>query len=280
MFAKYEYRNNPIYVTNRNRILPCPVRFHKQLEILYVRSGQLQVNVDGRSETLRENEMYIAFPNILHAVIHGEATGMVIIVDGEMFPHYVDVLTRFKPESPVIRTGSLPEAVPAVLERIRQWNDAGESAHRQAILTGYITALLGELLENLPLTERDSDSDLIQKLVLFFLEHYTQEISLEDVARELSYSKCYISHLIADTFQCNFRSLINSYRVSLAQSLLLTTQKTVSEIAYECGFKNQSSFNRIFLKYSRKTPSQFRCQHDLAVDEPKVYYWEQNRESR
>ena len=96
VFAKYEYRNNPIYVNNRNRITPCPVRFHKQLEILYVRSGQLQVNIDGKSETLRENEMYIAFPNILHAVLHGEATGMVIIVDGEMFPHYADVLARFE----------------------------------------------------------------------------------------------------------------------------------------------------------------------------------------
>ena len=274
MLAKYEYRNNPIYVINRNRILPCPVRFHKQLEILYVRSGCLQVNVDGKSETIRENEMYIAFPNVLHSVNQGEASGMLIIVDGEMFPHYADVLARFKPRTSILRTAELPGAVPAVLERISQWNDSGESPHRQAILTGYITALLGELLENLPLTERDSDSDLIQKLVLFFLEHYTQEISLEDVARELNYSKCYISHLIADTFQCNFRTLINSYRVSLAQSLLLTTQKTVSEVAGECGFQNQSSFNRIFLKYSGKTPSLFRSQHDLAVDEPKVYYAE------
>jgi len=271
VFAKYEYRNNPIYVTNRKRILPCPVRFHKQLEILYISSGQLQVNVEGRSETLRENEMYIAFPNILHGVIHGEASGILIIVDGEMFPYYADVLARFKPESPVIRTDRLPGAVPAVLERIRQWNDAGDSTHRQAILTGYITALLGELLENLPLTERDSDSDLIQKLVLFFLDHYTREISLEDVARELNYSKCYISHLIANTFQCNFRTLINSYRVSLAQSLLLSSQKTVSEVAYECGFKNQSSFNRIFLKQCGITPSQFRRQCTTAPEAPALY---------
>ena len=53
----------------------------------------------------------------------------------------------------------------------------------------------------------------------------------------------------------------------------------IIDIMLECGFQNQSSFNRIFLKYSGKTPSQFRSQHDLTVDKPKVYYWEQN-ESR
>lgn len=271
MFPRYEYRNNPIYISLKHNVRQFPARFHKQLEIHCVLSGEMQVNVDGKSYTLRENEMYIAFPNILHAVLHAEAEGMLIIVDSEMFPLYTEALTHFKPETPVIRAGSIPPIVYGALTRIRELNEAGEHTYKQAVLTGYITAVLGEILEQITLVERDSDSDLIQKLILYILNNYTQEISLEDVARELSYSKCYISHLIAETFQCNFRSLINSYRVSLAQSLLLSSQQTISEVSYRCGFKNQSSFNRIFLKYSGKTPSQFRSGHDVSVDMPKVY---------
>ena len=104
----------------------------------------------------------------------------------------------------------------------------------------------------------DVHNDLVQQLVMYLLDNYTKEITLDDVARDLSYNKYYISHIIADTFKCNFRALVNSYRISMAQNILLSTTKTISEIAYECGFKNQSSFNRIFLKHCGITPRDFR----------------------
>jgi len=271
MFPKYEQRSNPIYISRWKGIRQFPARFHKQLEMLYVLSGELRVNIDGKNYILHENEMYLAFPNILHAVLRSEASGVLIIADNEMFPLYSDLLTHFKPEKPVFSVQELPEAVLLALQRIWELAHQENLTHKQAILTGYIGAALGEILERITLVERNSDSDLIQKLILYFLDNYTREITLEDVARELNYSKCYISRLIADTFQCNFRTLINSYRVSLAQSLLLSSQKTVSEISYECGFKNQSSFNRIFLKHCAETPSEFRKRHDITVDKPMVY---------
>ena len=271
MFPKYEQRSNPIYISRWKGIRQFPARFHKQLEMLYVISGELRVNIDGKNYILHENEMYLAFPNILHAVLRSEASGVLIIADNEMFPLYSDVLTHFKPEKPIICASDVPPIVFSCLSRIRNLSQLDDFTHKQAILTGYIGAVLGEILERITLTERNSDSDLIQKLILYFLDNYTREITLEDVARELNYSKCYISRLVSETFQCNFRTLINSYRISLAQSLLLSSQKTVSEISYECGFKNQSSFNRIFLKHCGETPSEFRKRHDVAVDKPMLY---------
>lgn len=271
MFPQYEKRKSPIYIAGWSGIRQFPARFHKHLEILFVTSGSLRVNIDGQIYDLHENELYIVFPNILHAIVQGEASGITLVVDHELFPMYNDMITRFKPETPVIRADTMPPAVSAGLRRVRDIHEASVFAHKQATITGYITAIMGEILELTALVPRDSDSDMVQKLILFLQENYTKDISLEDTAQALNYSKCYISHLITETFQCNYRALLNSYRVSLAQSLLLSSSKTISEISYECGFKNQSSFNRIFLKYSGETPSDFRNSQEGSVPKPTIY---------
>jgi len=272
MFPKYEYRNKPVDISVRNTVHECPARFHKQLEMIWVKSGQLRAIIDGKNYLLQENDIYVVFPNILHAVHRSDAQIVLIVADNDLFPLYSETLTHLTPKIPVLRAGELPELVPGIFQRIAELNGLEDSNYKQSILTGYIGGILGEVLIRISLTERNSDNNLIQKLILYLLANYTREISLEDVAKELNYSKCYISHLVAETFQCNFRALINSYRVSLAQSLLLSSQKTVSEIAYESGFKNQSSFNRIFLKQCGVTPSEFRQVHDdVQAEKPRIY---------
>lgn len=258
MFPIYEFRDHSIYISAHDFRTDCPVRFHRQLEILWIRSGQMQVSIGGKHYTLEENDLYLVFPNVLHAAHQSNASVLLIIADSSLFPQYSDTLSHYSPENPVLRCKELPEVLPAMFQRIIQLRQQDEFPHRQSLLTGYLSTLLGELLAVMTLTERSSDNDLIQKLILYLLNHYTQDITLEQVARDLGYSKCYISHLIADTFQCNFRYLINAYRVSLAKNLLQSSPKTVGEIAYECGFRNQSSFNRIFMESCGMTPSKFR----------------------
>lgn len=103
---------------------------------------------------------------------------------------------------------------------------------------------------------------------MHLLNHYTEELTLESVSETLGYSKYHVSHAIADAFRCNFRTLLNAYRITTAQAQLLSTDKTVSQIAAACGFQNQSSFNRIFLKHCGMTPSDFRCRQSAPPDEP------------
>ena len=108
----------------------------------------------------------------------------------------------------------------------------------------------------------------IHRLVMHLLNLYTEELTLESVSEALGYSKHHVSHAIADAFRCNFRTLVNSHRINSAQTQLLSTEKSVSQIAYACGFQNQSSFNRIFLKHCGITPSSFRCRQSAPPDEP------------
>lgn len=270
MFPKYEYRNSSISVSRILGAHGYPARFHKHMELMCVTEGEMRVIVDGKNYALVPGEMYIAFPNILHAVHRSEGSAIVIIADNELFPAYAEAMTHFKPACPVLRTEEVSQLVRDMFRRV---SELGKESvvQNQTLITGYTGAIVGEILRNVKLIERSSDSDLVQRLVMYLLAHYTSDITLEDVARDLGYSKYYISHVITDAFRCNFRSLVNAYRVSMAQSLLLSTTKSVSEIAYACGFKNQSSFNRIFLKHCDVPPNRFRRQCTAATEPPALF---------
>jgi AraC-like DNA-binding protein len=57
---------------------------------------------------------------------------------------------------------------------------------------------------------------------------------------------------------------VNEVRVGHACKLLLTTQMSVLQICFECGFNTVANFNRQFLKIKRITPSQYRKKLETA----------------
>lgn len=270
MFPKYEYRNYPIYVGERKHQGSYPARFHKHLEAMLVQSSQVKVTIDGTAYTLQPGDLYVAFPNVLHAIEAADAQAIVMIVDFEKYPAFHDVLLHSRPESPVLRAGEYDPVIPDIFHRMVQLTRQ-DSPYKQEALAGYANALLGELLNHLQLTERSTDSSLLQELIFYILQNYTKPITLEHAAQALGYSKFYISRAISGLFGCNFRSLINAYRVSMAQNLLVTTAQAVGQIAKDCGFQNQSSFNRIFLEQTGITPMQYRKQAVTPPEMPAVY---------
>ncbi len=270
MFPCYELRSAAMYVCPQKKVNIYPARFHKQVELLWARERDVEVSIDGVVYTLHKGDIYVCFPNILHSINKPSKNVLLIVADDDFFAPYHDVLSHSKPKNPIVRSGEFPEIVYTLLERTEELRKISFYQKGNA-LSGYISAILGELINCMELVDRSADTDLIQQLILYMLDNYTHEITLDDVARELNYSKYYISHIISQTFNCNFRVLINSYRISLTQNLLLSTNKTVSEIAFECGFKNQSSFNRIFMKHCGVTPSDFRKIPEEIPEKPTIY---------
>ena len=52
--------------------------------------------------------------------------------------------------------------------------------------------------------------------------------------------------------------IINEYRIKRARELLLTTNKSIFEIALDCGFSDAGYFIKIFKSFEKLTPAEFR----------------------
>lgn len=86
------------------------------------------------------------------------------------------------------------------------------------------------------------------------------EISLEDIAKGISINPRLLSQIINQSFEKNFKSFMNEYRIneSLHQLADKTNTKTIKEILFDSGFNSLSVFYTEFKKNVGLTPQQYR----------------------
>jgi AraC family transcriptional regulator len=84
------------------------------------------------------------------------------------------------------------------------------------------------------------------------------KIIVKDMADSLHISVGHFCRAFKHSFGVTARSWIRQRRIELAQSLMLTTAASLSEIALSCGMSDQSHFTRSFRRVVGETPSSWR----------------------
>jgi AraC-like DNA-binding protein len=90
------------------------------------------------------------------------------------------------------------------------------------------------------------------------------ELTMQQLAGQLSIPSYHLSQVINEKFQQNFFGFINSYRVTEAKQALMDPIKkteTILNIAFDSGFNSIATFNRIFKSVTGISPSKFRKQY-------------------
>lgn len=96
------------------------------------------------------------------------------------------------------------------------------------------------------------------KAIAYIERHYTDKITLADVARDVSMNKSYFSRLFKKVTGENFHNYLLSVRMQKASEYLLNTDRKITDIAASTGYKDLFYFNRVFKNYFRVSPSVYR----------------------
>ena len=93
----------------------------------------------------------------------------------------------------------------------------------------------------------------------YVARHYTQEIGLEDVAKEVNLCKKQVSRIVQKEYQCSFPELVTRQRMAAACMLLRHTTLRIYEVAENVGYHNHENyFGALFKKRYGVTPTQYR----------------------
>ena len=95
----------------------------------------------------------------------------------------------------------------------------------------------------------------------FIRENSAEELSLTQVAKAVNISANYFSEKFKEVTGVNFVDYVARTRFEKARALLCDTDLRVSEIAFAVGFQSLSQFNRVFKKFSGKSPTAYRTAH-------------------
>lgn len=106
--------------------------------------------------------------------------------------------------------------------------------------------------------EIEVTEEKIQQAARYITTHYTENLTLTQVARTVFMSEGYFSKRFKSVTGFGFSEYLNLVRLRHAAKLLTDTKLPITEIAYQCGFSDSNYFGDVFKKYKGVPPSRYR----------------------
>ena len=116
---------------------------------------------------------------------------------------------------------------------------------------------LKEMLQN----KNDLHTDyLLNSIILYLTENFTNDIQLDDIANALNYSKYHLCHYFFEKRNMTIMYYVQTLRIEMAKKLLKNEDLSINDIAYQVGFNDSNYFTNTFKKHTGMSPRQYRKQ--------------------
>lgn len=132
---------------------------------------------------------------------------------------------------------------------------------RNEVLDYLLRALLAKLVycvreQGEPVSEQ---SDAVGwRIKKYIDDKYLEQITLDDMSRDMYLNAYYLSHSFKSIIGYSPMQYVIRRRIGEAQNLLLNTDKTITEIAMQCGYNNSNYFQAVFRSIVGMPPGQYR----------------------
>jgi YesN/AraC family two-component response regulator len=140
--------------------------------------------------------------------------------------------------------------------RTSPYNGKYDQAVISTILQLFWLRLLPQLQVSAP--QHLSSPELPTAMISYISEHFCEPLTLEVLSNELGVCRFYLSRIFTRVLHTGFHEYINTLRVDYAKKILLNTKDSILDVAIQCGFQNQQTFNRVFKDICGVTPSAYR----------------------
>lgn len=225
--------------------------FHENLELIYVERGTLLTYIDDKQYLLQSGDCALIFPDQIHSFEKNNQSDCYIcsFAYNYVLPFFQQMKNKRSTE-PVFRVS--PEQVSCLLFYFKK------PTLNLYEIKAVCYMICGLFTQSCILTDNSAQNRLLHDILVYIVEHYTENITLKEMSEHLNYEQHYISKVFNGNFPCSFKNYINQLRVSKAKNLLQNDEYSISEIASLCGFSSVRNFNRAFLSECDITPSRYK----------------------
>lgn len=227
------------------------LHIHEYSELLYCQEGTCEVCVNGKRILLSEKQLVWLPPNYIHQYKCTEGKVICAVFSNDFIPLFFRVSKERRMIVKAIDVSNFTD----MLDTLPLVNH-----DNLLMITAFLNLICSRVIEKSEFENTSpSDGILYQKVISYLSEHFREDISLKQVAKEFNYNEKYLSHALHTLTGMHFSHLLAVYRIEYAKNLLIKEPPaTVSEIAFISGFSAMNTFNRVFKKITGVTPTQYR----------------------
>lgn len=267
------------------------IHSHDRYEVMYVTRGDCHIIADNHSFSMHEHQFILLTRNLPHLLYVKKDSPCSLLNIEFCFSNdknAIDIreLCEISPSfSHMIKETEVPYVVSSdhhqleyalkdLITHLEEINISSVNARRPFPYTAdqnYMTRLLFirvmlELSQCVTEKQNLPGNTYVKKACAFIAEHFTEEISISDVARYVGISRSYLCSLFSKQHMCSINDYINKERINLAQFLLKSSSFSVTDIAFRCGFNSRQHFRTTFYKYTGINPTEYRSLNNKALN--------------
>ena len=296
-YSKYEVVSVSIYDN-----VEYPMHYHPDTEMIFVLEGAAKIHTSYYTiDRMEENEFLFINSSTVHNI---EKIGSEPCRIMSIHFHMKDIAELFSlPELAAFSIASFDAYCPTnITAQLRKYlvdiasayfslPAAKESELSDKVLECYVYMMNNfqwfyyedYILRNYPQRMPLAQITRAEEILNYVQAHYSDRLTLADVADAFYLNKYYLSHLLKDSLGMNFQDLVNAIRLNIALYPLLDSQKSIDEIAEECGFSSAAYFRKAFAKQAKVPLSRYRktyAKRTLTIRQPDIREYSAEEQQR
>ncbi len=227
-----------------------PLHMHGSFEIVTAIEGELLISIDGTEYSITPGHAVLIFPHQVHDFrVPVHAVHRLCIFSPNLVKVYSKICQRSLP------TSNLFTPDPDYLSRLLSL-----SPEDYLEAKGLLYCLCAEFDKTAQYVEKKGErNELLSAIFAFVEENYGKECTLSALSQATSYHHVYLSKFFTRRTGISFSDYVKRHRINEACYALQNTDKTVLQVALDCGFESLRSFNRNFKSIVGRTPSEYRA---------------------
>lgn len=259
----------------KNPVFPSTLQWHDEVEFIYVFSGSIKYNVNGKMISIREGEGIFVNARVLHVISSdfGNSCKLYCVILHPLLLCSSSYIAK-KYVQPIIENESisyvhLSAAVSwqkHILERIRQIYEEKDTPAGELLIQKYFIEIWEQLYTHLKpefpsAPVQNQQLYALKNMISYIHAHYMEKITLEQISAAGNVGKTTCTSIFKNHTNSTPVTFLIEYRLQKSLELLQNTDLSITEICYETGFSNASYFTKTFRAFYGQTPNQFRKKH-------------------
>ena len=247
-----------------------PYHWHPEYEIILIKEGEFRLTLDGQVYIAGKDSILFIHAGALHGGMPEQCIYQCIVFDMKLLisgnlicNKWIQQVIRNEIRLPVVLSG-LDVRINNITKELFSLLEAQKKGYEFQVQSS-LYQWMGILYETGHYESKAKEIgrtsiyiDRLKQVITYIEEHYTEAITLEDLARVAGLNARYFCRFFKKLTNQTPIEYLNYYRIDCACLALKERKASITEVAYSCGFNDSSYFIKVFHEAKKLTPRQYQ----------------------
>ena len=262
-----------LFYYNDPKFTPTSSHSHPYYEFYFFINGDIELKLDNDTYQIRPGDMVLIPPGIQHHAVSKNPNKpyqrIIFWISDEFFAYFRNQSTdyeyiinlaenekKYVHNYDTITFNMMQSKLIGIIQETHQ-ERYGRDTMIKVLISDLLIDINRVIYEANNPQEFNQGASLYQNLIIYINNHLTENITLENLAKQFFVSQSYISHTFKSHFSLSIHQYILKKRLQLFKDSLRDNLDILSTYQ-KCGFNDYSSFYRAFKKEYGISPNEFR----------------------